>query len=148
MTPLKTFLALLFSCQALGVLAQATPDGLWKTIDDNTRKEKSLVRITTLPGNVLAGRIEKLLGSRYAQDVICEPCTDERKGQPVVGMLILRQLRPDESGSGWWEGGDVLDPENGKTYRARLRVIDNGRQLELRGYLGPFYRSQIWLRVE
>ena len=47
-----------------------------------------------------------------------------------------------------WDGGEILDPNNGKTYRARLKPLEGGELLQMRGYLGPFYRTQVWQRVE
>jgi uncharacterized protein (DUF2147 family) len=124
--------------------AQNTPVGLWKTIDDDGKTEKSLVRITDSAG-VLSGKIEKIFDPAK-QDSTCEKCTDERKDQPVLGMTILRNLKQD--GDDQWAGGDILDPNNGKTYKARLKPIDGGKSLQMRGYLGPFYRTQVWHRVE
>jgi len=126
--------------------AQDTPVGLWKTIDDDGKTEKSLVRITE-SGGVLTGKIEKLFDATK-QDSKCDKCTDERKDQPVVGMTILRNLKPDADDKGVWSGGEVLDPNNGKTYRARVKPLEGGQQLQLRGYLGPFYRTQVWVRAE
>lgn len=126
--------------------AQMTPVGLWKTIDDDSHKEKSLVRIVE-SGGVLSGRIEKLLDPADNPNDVCDKCTDDRKGKPVLGLTILRNLKQGDDKS-VWEGGDVLDPENGKVYRARLKPIEGGKQLQLRGYLGPFYRTQVWVRVE
>jgi uncharacterized protein (DUF2147 family) len=125
--------------------AQASPAGLWKTIDDDGRTEKSLVRISDQAG-VLTGRIEKLLDPTAKADAVCDKCTDERKDKPIVGLTILRNLRKGEDG--WWDGGDVTDPNNGKTYKARVRTIEDGKQLQMRGYMGPFYRTQTWIRVE
>ena len=127
--------------------AQATPAGLWKTIDDNTKKEKSLVRIVE-SGGVYTGRVEKILDTTAPPDAVCKDCTDERKDKPVLGMVILRNLKQDPDDKEIWTGGDVLDPDNGKTYRARLKPLDEGKRLQLRGYLGPFYRTQVWQRVE
>ena len=127
--------------------AQASPVGLWKTIDDGTQQEKSLVRISESAG-VLTGRIEKLLDPTAKPDVVCDKCTDERKDKPVLGMTILRNLRNNADDKEWWDGGDVTDPNNGKVYRARLRTIEGGKKLQMRGYIGPFYRTQTWLRVE
>jgi uncharacterized protein (DUF2147 family) len=126
--------------------AQATPVGLWKTIDDDGKTEKSLVRITET-GGVLSGRIEKLLDPTAKQDAVCDKCTDERKDKPIVGLVILRNLT---HGGDWWDGGDVTDPKNGKVYKARLRTIDGGKKLEMRGYVGAplFGRTQTWIRVE
>jgi uncharacterized protein (DUF2147 family) len=136
-----------FALVALGVQAQPTPAGLWKTIDDASQKEKSLVRIREVNG-VYSGTIEKLLDPETKPDAVCDKCTDERKGQPVLGMTILRGLQQSPDNPGVWEGGNVLDPNNGKVYRARLKPVDGGRKLEMRGYIGPFYRTQVWVRVE
>ena len=127
-------------------LAQATPVGLWKTIDDETKTEKSLVRISEA-GGALSGKIEKLLDAKTPADAVCEKCSDERKGQPVVGLTIIRNAKADGAKE-HWEGGDIVDPNNGKVYKLRLKPLDGGKKLEVRGYIGPFYRNQQWIRVE
>ena len=126
--------------------AQATPVGLWKTIDDETGQAKSFVRITE-SGGVLTGKIEKLLDPSK-QDARCDKCTDARKDQPVVGMTIFSGPKQTEEDKTIWEGGEILDPNNGKTYRMRLRLLDGGKALEMRGYIAFFYRNQKWLRLE
>ena len=131
---------------ATSAAAQNTPVGLWKTIDDDGKTEKSLVRISE-SGGVLSGKIEKVFDPAK-QDSTCDKCTDERKDKPVLGMVILRDLKQDPDDKEIWTGGEVLDPNNGKTYRARLKPLDGGKQLQMRGYLGPFYRTQVWQRVE
>jgi uncharacterized protein (DUF2147 family) len=130
----------------LSASAQDSPIGLWKTIHDDGKTEKSLVRITKA-GGVLTGKIERIFDAED-QDSKCEKCTDERKDQPVLGMVILRYLKLDAHDGETWTDGEILDPDNGKTYRARLKTLDGGRQLQVRGYLGPFYRTQVWQRVE
>ncbi len=140
---LAAFVALVIPAAAL---AQATPVGLWKTIDDETKSEKSLVRITD-SGGVLGGKIEKLLDPTKQNDV-CDKCSDERKGKPIVGLSIIRNAKPDGEDKSVWTGGEILDPNNGKTYRLRLKPLDGGKQLEVRGYIGPFFRNQTWIRVE
>lgn len=126
--------------------AQATPVGLWKTIDDDTQQAKSLVRIVEQDG-VLSGRVEKLLDPAK-QDAKCDKCTDERKDQPIAGMTILSNVKHSTEDAALWEGGKILDPNNGKTYKVRLKPLDGGASLEVRGYIGPFYRNQTWIRVE
>ena len=125
--------------------AQATPVGLWKTIDDETKQEKSYVRIVE-SGGALAGKVEKLLDPAK-QDAKCDKCSGARQGQPILGMAILEGVRRHE-GEAYWDGGTILDPNNGKTYRVRLTPEEGGRELEVRGYIGPFWRNQRWLRVE
>ena len=137
---------------ALGLLAgiaQASPEGLWKTVDDETKKEKSLVRVVAADG-VIAGRIEKLLDPATKPDAVCEKCTDERKDRPLIGLTIIRNVRKSSGDDSLWDGGDILDPGNGKVYRVRLRLVEEGRKLEVRGYIGaPFLgRTQVWHRVE
>jgi len=146
---MKTALIALSLVAACGTaLAQSTPAGLWKTIDDETKQEKSLVRITET-GGVYSGKIEKLSDPAKA-NAVCEKCTDERKDKPVVGMVILRNIREDKDDKGVFEGGDILDPNNGKVYKAKLKPIDGGKKLEMRGYIGApmFGRTQTWIRVE
>ena len=143
----KVLMALAATFAASVAFAQPTPVGLWKTIDDETKTERSLIRITET-GGVLGGRIEKLLGADAKQDAVCEECTDDRKGKPIVGMAIIRGVKKNAETEGLWDGGTILDPNNGKTYRARLKPIEGGKALQMRGYLGPFYRTQVWQRVE
>lgn len=126
-------------------LAQATPVGLWKTIDDDGKTAKSLVRISE-QGGTLVGSIDKLLDPKDSGDSKCDKCSDDRKDKPVVGLQIIRGVKAE--GEGTWGGGEILDPNNGKTYRTRLKPVDGGRKLEMRGYIGPFYRTQTWIRVE
>ena len=129
--------------------AQATPAGLWKTVDDNTKKEKSLVRIVE-SGGVYTGKVEKIIDPDSPKDAVCKDCTDDRKDQPVVGMTIIRNMKPSAGDKNVFEGGDVLDPNNGKVYSAKLTLVDGGKKLDVRGYIGmPMLgRTQTWQRVE
>jgi uncharacterized protein (DUF2147 family) len=127
--------------------AQATPAGLWKNIDDESKKEKSLIRITET-GGVLSGKVEKLLDPTTQPDAVCEKCSDDRKDKPVVGMTIIKGVKQNADNKARWDGGEILDPNNGKTYKVRLTPADGGKTLEVRGFIGPFYRNQTWIRVE
>ena len=127
--------------------AQATPAGLWKTIDDETKKEKSLIRITESDG-VFAGKLEKLLDPTAKPDAVCDKCSDDRKDKLLVGMTLIKRVKRSESNPERWDGGEILDPNNGKTYKVRLTPIEGGHKLEVRGFIGPFYRNQTWIRAE
>ena len=145
---MKTLFASLLLCAAAGTaMAQATPAGLWKTIDDDTKAEKSLVRITD-SGGVYTGKVEKILTDKA--DAKCTECTDARKDQPVQGMVILRDIKLDPSDSTQWIGGDILDPNNGKVYKVRIKTADGGKKLDVRGYIGmPMLgRTQTWIRKD
>ena len=141
----RAVLTLLLAAAAGCAFAQASPAGLWKTIDDETHQEKSLVRISEAAG-VMSGKIEKVLTPGKEQSV-CEKCSGARKDRPVVGMEIIEGATR-HPGEDYWEGGTILDPNNGKTYKLRLTPKEGGKTLEVRGYIGPFYRNQTWLRVE
>ena len=132
---------------ASAAFAQATPHGLWRTVDDETGKEKSLVRLVD-NGGVLTGRIEKLLDPAK-QDAKCDKCSDARKGQPVLGMTIVEGVRKNAD-EPYWDGGSILDPNNGKTYKVRMTPKDGGKALDVRGYIGAplLGRTQTWQRVE
>lgn len=145
---MKTLLSTLALLAATGTVhAQSTPVGLWRTIDDDTKAEKSQVRITEA-GGVLTGKVEKIADASKA-DATCTECSDERKGQKVLGMTIIRNAKADAA-KGTWEGGDILDPNNGKVYKLIVKPIDGGKKLEVRGFIGMALlgRTQTWIRVE
>jgi uncharacterized protein (DUF2147 family) len=141
----KTLAALSFAATALSAMAQSTPVGLWRNVDDKTGEVKAEIRIDETNGALL-GRIEKALGKDAKPGATCDECSDDRKGKPMVGLDIIRGGKKAE-GKDVWEGGKILDPENGKEYRASYTPTDGGRKLEVRGYLGPFWRTQTWNRV-
>lgn len=139
--------AALLCCTAIGAFASDSPVGVWRTIDDKTGKEKSLVRIVEVNGE-LRGTVEKLFrGPDEEQDPICDKCSGERKGKPVLGMTILWGLtRADDH----FAGGEILDPANGKTYNCKMSVADGGKKLKVRGFIGVSLlgRTQVWVREE
>jgi uncharacterized protein (DUF2147 family) len=143
-----TLIALALAGASLAAAAQSTPAGLWKTIDDDGKTEKSLVRITENAGTFSA-KVEKIFEAAK-QDARCEECSDERKNQPVLGMTIVKGVRANLDDKALWDGGEILDPNNGKTYKVRMKPIDGGKRIEVRGYIGAplLGRTQTWIRVE
>jgi uncharacterized protein (DUF2147 family) len=138
--------ALLIACLACGAYAQTSPVGLWRNIDDKTGEAKAEIRIVDANG-VLSGHIEKILKKDAKPDDKCDECRDERKGQPIVGLEIIRGARKTD-GENVWRDGKILDPENGREYTLRLTPVEGGRKLEVRGAIGPFGRTQTWLRAQ
>lgn len=125
----------------------STPVGRWVTMDDKTHRPKAIVLISE-EGDTLQGRIERLFRQPGEDpDPRCEKCSDSRKGERVVGMVILRGLKRNGDE---WSGGRILDPENGKEYRCTIEVLDAGRRLKVRGYVGfsLLGRTQYWERVD
>ena len=127
-------------------LAQLSPVGLWRNVDDKTGEAKAEIRIAETAG-VLNGAIVKRLARDAKPGAVCDECTDDRKGQPLQGLEIIRGARKAE-GRDVWEGGKILDPENGREYTLRLTPIEGGKRLEVRGSIGPFGRTQTWVRVQ
>lgn len=140
-------LATALSLWGTAACAQSSPAGLWRTIDDDGKTEKSLVRISDA-GGTLTGKIEKI-ADPTRQDARCTDCEGARKDQPVLGMTIIEGVRGGSSAD-LWDGGTILDPNNGKVYSSLMKLLDEGRKLEVRGYVGAalFGRSQVWLREE
>ncbi|HVE51989.1 MAG TPA: DUF2147 domain-containing protein [Ramlibacter sp.] len=126
--------------------AQMSPVGTWRNIDDKTGEVKAEIRITD-NGGVLNGRIERTLSKDAKPDAVCDECKDERKGRPIAGLEIIRGAKKAE-GRDVWEGGRILDPENGREYTLRLTPVDGGKRLDVRGSFGPFGRTQTWVRVQ
>lgn len=136
--------ALLFAATtARAADVQLSPIGLWKTIDDKTGKPRGIVRVYEKEGRYFA-RIERSL-TPGEEERKCDTCTDERKDQPFVGLVLMRNVKLE---NGEYAGGDILDPNTGSVYRCNFKLEDGGKTLLVRGYLGValFGRTQKWLR--
>ncbi len=136
-----------FALISLNVAAmERTPLGTWKTIDDNSHQVKALVEIVEHDG-ALTGRVTQLFRkSGEDQNPKCADCAGDKHDQPILGMQILWNLRRDGDE---WVGGEILDPDEGKIYRCKMHVSDDGQKLEVRGYIGfsLLGRTQVWERA-
>jgi uncharacterized protein (DUF2147 family) len=141
----KAIIASFLIAVSAPAMAQMTPVGVWRSIDDKTEQPKAEIRISADANGVLSGMVEKALAPSAEPN--CDLCADERKGKPKLGMEIIRGAKKTE-GSTQWEGGKILDPENGKEYTLRLTPLEGGRKLEVRGYIAFLYRNQTWIRVQ
>ncbi len=135
--------ALLLATVAWAV--ETTPIGTWTQVDDATGKPKSIIEITQLPDGTLQGTVKQVLFSDRGTHPICDKCEGERHNQPVDGMVVMWGVKQDGDA---WDGGKILDPHNGKTYKVKLTLADDGQKLDVRGYIGmPMLgRTQTWLR--
>lgn len=139
------FTALIILAGSAASYAQMTPVGTWHTIDDKTKEVKSEILVTETAG-VISGKVTKLLRKEAKQDAVCDECTDDRKGKPMIGLEIIRGAKKVD-GKDVWEDGKILDPENGKSYSLKMTPIEGGKKLEVRGSIGPFGRTQTWVRT-
>lgn len=145
---MKKLILMLLLILPLGLVADnLSPLGKWKTIDDETGKEKPIIKVWEKDGEIF-GTIESLfLEPDEDPNPLCEECKDDLYNQPIIGMTILKNLKQDGNE---WNGGTILDPNNGKTYKCKIEVVETGTKLKVRGFIGfsLLGRTQYWLRVE
>ena len=125
--------------------SMTNPAGLWRTVDDKTGEVRGAVRLFENNGTIY-GRIEQVIDPK-AINQLCVKCSGDRHNKPILGLDVIRGVRPD--GPGYWSGGQILDPETGNDYRVSLRLDDGGRKLIVRGSIlgGMIGRSQTWVRA-
>jgi len=117
--------------------------GKWKTVDDNTGKERSIVEIYK-KGEKYFGKILKIIPDEGEDpNPICEECKGKKKNMPVVGMEIITDMKKKGKE---YVNGEILDPENGKVYDCKLWIEDGN--LKVRGFVWVLYRTQTWLPAD
>ena len=138
-------LVLLLSAVPLSALAQQSPLGRWRSIDDASGKPKALIDVYETTNGSLAAKIVQVLDLKNGPNPLCDQCRGGRRGKPIVGMVIAWGLKPED---GVWAGGRIIDPENGKEYSVKFTPSTDGRTLEVRGFLGfaLLGRTQMWQR--
>jgi uncharacterized protein (DUF2147 family) len=122
-----------------------SPVGFWETVDDKTGTPRAVIEITKDQTGVLSGKVVKGLVPGEPLDKRCTACTDSRKDQILIGMTVLTGMHQDGDD---WEGGEILDPDNGKVYRCKMHLEKGGTELVVRGFIGISLlgRSQTWVR--
>ena len=142
---MKLSFAIVLLCSFLlgEVMAAESPVGRWNTVDDKTGKVTSVVEVYDQGGKIF-GKITALTepNDDKGKPRICTKCPGSDKDKPVVGLVIIKNLRLDGE---QYKQGTIMDPEEGKVYKAEMWVEDG--KLKVRGYLGLFYRTQTWVRV-
>ena len=140
---LALFVFSVFPASAPHAADLQSPVGLWKTVDDKTGKPRAMVRIYSENGKYF-GKIEQSF-TPGAESRVCSVCKDVRKNQPIIGLLIIRNMTQR---NGDYGGGDILDPDNGSVYRCKFHLEQGGTVLVVRGFIGfsLLGRSQTWQR--
>lgn len=143
---MKNFVMLVAVALVSTVSYAQTCLGKWTTIDDETGKKKSTVELYKYKDQ-LYGKVTYLYPREGREaNPVCKKCTDDRKNQPIEGLQIVRNLKWNGKE---WEGGTIVDPENGKIYRVTIWLdSSDSDKLNVRGYIGPFFRTQTWVRVK
>jgi len=120
--------------------------GKWVTIDDETNKKKSIVELYKEDGKMYGKIIYLFPREGREPNAKCKECEDDRKDQPLVGLQIVRDLEWNGSS---WKNGTIVDPVDGKIYTLKMWIEPgNANYLNVRGYIGPFYRTQKWVKVK
>ncbi len=147
MTFKTLFLSTIFTFCALSVTLAQSAVGVWKTVDDATGEAKSHIQIYEQDGK-LYGKVIKFLRANADPNTVCDDCKGAKKGQKVMGMVIVEDLEPYKD---YWKDGTILDPENGKEYGCSIWFEKEGNtdELSVRGkHWTGLYRTQLWYRVQ
>ena len=141
---MHALITLSFTLLSFAGWSQSSVLGKWVTIDDNSGEQRSVVELSERNGKVY-GKIVKIFPRPGKDpDPICNECPedDARHKKKIIGMEILQGMNKDGDN---YDGGNILDPESGKIYRCKIWIEDSN--LMVRGYWGPFYRTQVWKRA-
>ncbi len=142
----KLALALgLFSTAVLTHAADPLNGTVWKTIDDKTKQPKAIVKFTELKNGTLNANIQNILTP--GEENACKKCEGPYHNKSLKGLTIVHNLKHSEGQQ--YEGGSILDPQSGKTYKLKAEIAEGGKKLNLRGYIGisVLGRNQTWIRV-
>ncbi len=146
----SAFLALTILLGALPGAASAAPPsvtGTWQQFDEDTGALQALVTITE-HGGVVEGVVTKLFPiPGEPANPVCADCKGAKKDRPVLGMKVIERMKRASDGS--YDGGVITDPESGTEYRCHLSLSEDGKLLEVRGFVGVslFGRTQEWKRA-
>ncbi|WP_396600559.1 DUF2147 domain-containing protein [Algibacter sp. R77976] len=124
-----------FSVQSQGIF------GKWKTVDDETGANKSIVEIYKRNGKVFGKVIEIL--KPFDEKTLCQNCEGDYKDKPILGFEIIKDLEKDGE---YYKHGTIFDAENGKEYRCRIKLDKETGKLQVRGYIAFLYLTQYWIR--
>ena len=136
----------LLGLSALANAADPLNGTVWKTIDDETKQPKAIVKFTEQKNGTLTASIQSILTP--GEENACTKCEGPYKNKSLKGLTIVRGLK--NSGGTNYDSGSILDPQSGKTYKLKGQLADGGQKLQLRGYIGvaALGRDQTWVRVK
>lgn len=128
---------------AIPAMAAEPLIGKWNTVDAKSGEVRSIVEVYEQGGKIfgeITGLTEPI--NEHGKPKTCSKCQGDDKDKPIVGLVIIKD---PSATSDRYKGGTILDPDDGKVYKAEAWVEDG--KLKVRGYLGVFYRTQTWLKA-
>ncbi|MCX5828786.1 MAG: DUF2147 domain-containing protein [Deltaproteobacteria bacterium] len=145
----KTMLlvTMILLCSVSLALAGGSPVGKWKTIDDKTKKEKSIVEIYEANGKIYGKIVQLLQEKDGGASKLCTKCPGADQNKPMIGLVIVKGLAVDGNE---YTGGTIMDPNDGKVYKCKIEVTEGGTQMKVRGFIGfsLLGRTQVWHKVK
>ena len=141
---INLLIILLLCIASINGVSQLSPVGVWQTVDDKEGDTTSHIEIYEVEGKI-HGKILRIVGEQTI--FTCDKCKGDKKDQPIIGMEILWGMKKDKENE--WKGGKIMDPENGKEYKCKIKLPDPDI-LEVRGYMGISLlgRTQKWYRLK
>lgn len=140
---MKNLLLLFAVVFSLSLKAQVP--GTWMTFDEDTNEKTALIELTVQEDGTLDGKIIKLF--RKSPDAVCDKCKGANKNKPLIGFTNVWGFTKKDSKN--WKGGNIIDPNSGKTYSCKIKLMDQNT-LKVRGYIGTplLGKTRIWKRAE
>ena len=139
---MNKYLIVLFCGLSLSMYSQDIL-GKWKTVDDETGANKSIVEIYKKDGKIF-GKVIKIL-KPFDEKTLCQNCEGDKKDKPILGMVIIKNLEKDGE---YYRNGTIFDAENGKEYKCRIALDKETGKLQVRGYIAFLYLTQYWIRYK
>jgi uncharacterized protein (DUF2147 family) len=142
-----SLVTLILLCSVSLALAGGSPVGKWKTIDDKTKKEKSIVEIYETNGKIYGKIVQLLQEKDGGASKLCTKCTGSDLNKPMIGLVIVKGLAVDGDE---YTGGTIMDPNDGKVYKCKMEVTEGGAKMKVRGFIGfsLLGRTQMWYKVK
>lgn len=126
---------LTLSSQATFAANDKSPYGYWKTLDRDTGKVSSIVKLFESDGKLVGKVVKQFPQPGEKPNTVCTECSGKQKGKPVVGLIFFWGFEREEGSTTKWVDGTILNPQDGKTYNGEAELSADGQTLSVYGYI-------------